>query len=148
MPFAYIINGDYESEHNLKTIVEARAEVGHNFLAGVGYNSETLKQMVKKLDYAIVNQYVQPRNFYGVGGMKIFRDLIWVMRGIMRADHLYYKKHGVYDFPQKQRGKMILMSILGSMVRNPKIKKKMGNKFNEGMLAPYQKVLKKLDKRK
>lgn len=148
MPFAYIINGDYESEHNLKTIVEARAEVGHNFLAGVGYNSETLKQMVKKLDYAIVNQYVQPRNFYGVGGMKIFRDLIWIMRGIMRADHLYYKKHGVYDFPQKQRGKMILMSILGSMVRNPKIKKKMGNKFNEGMLAPYQKVLKKLDKRK
>ena len=27
MPFAYIINGDYEAEHNLKTIVEARAEV-------------------------------------------------------------------------------------------------------------------------
>ena len=26
-------------------------------------------------------------NFYGVGGMKIFRDLIWLMRGLMKADH-------------------------------------------------------------
>lgn len=144
MPFGYIVNGDYENEHNLKTIVEARAEVGHNYLAGVGYNKETLEKMINKLCYAINNKYVQPRNFYGVGGMKIFRDLIWIMRGIMKADHVYYKKHGVYDFPQKRRGQMMLMCLLGSMVRNKKIKAKMGNKFNEGMIAPYQKVIKKI----
>ena len=146
LPFGYLVNGDYESEFNLKTIVEARAEVGHNFLAGVGYNKETMVKMIQKLEYAMENKYVQPRNFYGVGGMKIFRDLIWVMRGIMKADHVYYKKHGVYDFPQKQRGQMMLMCLLGAMVRNPKIRKKMGNKFNEGMIAPYKKVLNKLDK--
>lgn len=144
MPFGYIVNGDYENEHNLKTIVEARAEVGHNYLAGVGYNKETLEKMIDKLCYSINNKYVQPRNFYGVGGMKIFRDLIWIMRGIMKADHVYYKKHGVYDFPQKRRGQMMLMCLLGSMVRNKKIKAKMGNKFNEGMIAPYQKVIKKI----
>ena len=144
MPFGYIVNGDYENEHNLKTIVEARAEVGHNYLAGVGYNKETLEKMIDKLCYVINNKYVQPRNFYGVGGMKIFRDLIWIMRGIMKADHVYYKKHGVYDFPQKRRGQMMLMCLLGSMVRNKKIKAKMGNKFNEGMIAPYQKVIKKI----
>ena len=148
MPFAYIINGDYESEHNLKTIVEARAEVGHNFLAGVGYNQNTIITTIKKLEYAIEKNFVQPRNFYGVGGMKIFRDLIWIMRGIMKADHIYYKKHGVYDFPQKKRGQMMLMCFLGSMVRNKKIKAKMGNKFNEGMIAPYQKVIKKAKKSK
>ena len=146
MPFAYIINGDYESEHNLKTIVEARAEVGGNYLAGVGNDLNSILTTVKKLEYAMENKFVKPRNFYGVGGMKIFRDLIWVMRGIMKADHKFYKKHGVYDFPQKQRGKMILMCLLGAMVRNPKIKAKMGNKFNEGMVAPYKKVLKKIDK--
>lgn len=145
MPFAYIINGDYETEHNLKTIVEARAEVGGNYLAGVGYDKETLLATSKKLVYAMENKLVMPRNFYGVGGMKIFRDLIWVMRGIMKADHIYYKKHGVYDFPQKQRGRMMLMCLLGSMMRNPKIKAKMGNKFNEGMLAPYKKMLDKMD---
>ena len=147
MPFGYIINGDYESEFNLKTIVEARAEVGGNYLAGVALDKESLISTTKKLEYAMENNYVKPRNFYGVGGMKIFRDLIWVMRGLMKADHQYYKKHGVYDFPQKQRGKMMLMCLLGSMVRNPKIKAKMGNKFNEGMVMAYKKVLTDLDKK-
>ena len=146
-PFGYIINGDYNSELNLQTIVEGRAEVGHNFLAGVGYNKETIINTVEKLKFACVNNYVQPRNFYGVGGMKIFRDLIWLMRGRMKADHVYYKKHGVYDFPQKKRGQMLLMCLLGSLVRNKKIKQKMGNKFNEGMIAPYKKVIDKLDKK-
>lgn len=99
----------------------------------------------KKLAYAIENKITFPRNFYGVGGMKIFRDLIWIMRGIMKADHDYYKKHGVYDFPRKKRGTMILMCLLGSMMRNPKIKAKMGNKFNEGMIAPYKKLLEKIE---
>ena len=145
MPFAYIINGDYLSEHNLRTIVDARAEVGGNYLAGVGYDRDTLLQTSKKLVYAIENKLNMPRNFYGVGGMKIFRDLIWVMRGIMKADHEFYKKHGVYDFPQKQRGRMMLMCMLGSLMRNKKVKAKMGNMFNEGMLMPYKKVLDKIE---
>ena len=141
MPFGYIVNGDYEAEDNLRTIIEARAEVGHNFLAGVGTDVASLESLVRRLGYAMEHKYVQPRNFWGVGGMKIFRDLIWIMRGLMKADHDFYKKHGVYDFPQKQRGKMLLMCFLGAMVRNPKIKAKMGNKMNEGMAAPYVKVV-------
>ena len=148
MPFAYIVNGHYQDEHNLKTIVEGRAEVGGNYFAGVGYDKDTIIATSQKLEYAIDNKLTMPRNFYGVGGMKIFRDLIWVMRGIMKADHKYYKKHGVYDFPQKQRGRMIAMCMLGGLMRNPKIKKKKGNKFNEGMLMPYKKVLDNLDKKK
>ncbi|MCF0135046.1 MAG: NAD(P)H-dependent oxidoreductase [Lachnospiraceae bacterium] len=142
MPFAYIVNGDYEAETNLRMIIEGRSEVGHNFLAGVGYTAGSIESTAKRLAYALETQYLQPRNFYGIGGMKIFRDLIWLMRGIMKADHQFYKAHGVYDFPQKKWPQMLLMCFLGSMIRNPKIKKKMGNKFNEGMAAPYDKVVK------
>ena len=141
MPFGYIVRGNYENEMNLRTVIEARCEVGHNFLSGVGYDASTINAMCKRLDYTLENKYVQPRNFYGVGGMKIFRDLIWLMRGLMKADHDFYKKHGVYDFPQKKRGFMIKMSFLGALVRNPKVKSKMGNKMNEGMIAPYKKVI-------
>jgi len=141
MPFGYIISGDYACEENLHTIVEARAEVGHNFLAGVGCDAQSMNSMMQRLAYAVEHKYVQPRNFWGVGGMKIFRDLIWIMRGLMKADHDFYRKHGVYDFPQKQWGKMLVMCFLGAMVRNPKIKAKMGNKMNEGMAAPYVKVV-------
>lgn len=141
MPFGYLINGDLDCEPNLRTIIEARCEVGHNFLAGTGANAAEIFAMARRLAYALGHRYVQPRNFYGVGGMKIFRDLIWMMRGLMKADHDFYKAHGIYDFPQKQRGKMLMMCFLGAMVRNPKISAKMGNKMNEGMAAPYKKVV-------
>lgn len=141
MPFGYLVNGCYPAEENLRMVIEARAQVGGNFLAGVGYTGDTVATMARQLAYAVETRYNPPRNFYGVGGMKIFRDLIWVMRGLMKADHDYYKAHGVYDFPQKQRGKMLAMCALGALVRNPKIRSKMGNKMNEGMVAPYQKVI-------
>ena len=146
-PFGYIINGDYENEENLRTVIEGRSEVGHNFLAGVGYTPETLDKMAKNLTYAIENNLVLPRNFYGVGGMKIFRDLIWVMRGLMKADHEFYKKNGVYDFPQKQTGRMVAMYLVGEAMRNPKLKAKMGGKMTEGMLLPYKKIFDDIDKR-
>lgn len=140
-PFAYIVSGDYEREENLRTVIEARAQVGHNFLAGVGYDLPTMKSGAKRLSYALENGLVQPRNFYGVGGMKIFRDLIWGMRGIMKADHDFYKEHGLYDFPQKHRGRMIAMCLLGGLMRSSKNQALMKSKFNEGMMAPYKKVL-------
>ena len=141
MPFGYLVSGCYEEETNLRNVIEARCQVGHNFLAGVGTDSQSIRDMSLRLSYAMENQYVPPRNFWGVGGMKIFRDLIWLMRGLMKADHEFYKQHGIYDFPQKQRGKMLLMCLLGAMIRNPKIRSKMGNKMNEGMVAPYKKVI-------
>lgn len=146
MPVGYIICGDYLRETNLKTIIEARADVGHNFLAGAAWDLTGIESMSKKLCYSMENAYVLPRSFYGVGGMKIFRDLIYVMRGLMKADHKFYKKHGVYDFPQKQKGRMLFIMLVGGLVSNPNLQKKMGNKMNEGMLVPYKKILENADK--
>lgn len=87
------------------------------------------------------NSYVPPQNFLGIGGMKIFRDLIWQMQGMMRADHKFYKAHGQYDFPQKKRGRMIAMYLVGAMMSNKKLMAKAGDMVNKGMLMPYQKVL-------
>ena len=67
------------------------------------------------------------------------------MQGMMRADHKFFKAHGQYDFPQKKKGQIALMYLVGGMLRNEKIKKKMGSKMTEGMLMPYKKVLDELD---
>ncbi len=138
---AYIINGDYRREENLQTLLEARAQVGHNFFAGAGYDIDTMANTARRLSYALEHKYVQPRNFYGVGGMKIFRDLIWLMRGLMKADHQFYKSRGLYDFPQRRRVRMLAMCLLGALMRNSKDSGKMRARFNAGMMAPYKKVL-------
>ena len=151
MPFGYLVSGNLSEEENLRTIIEARAQVGGNFLAGVATDESDpdyeIDRLAKNLCYALDNKYVPPQNFYGIGGMKIFRDLIWQMQGMMRADHKFYKTHGQYDFPQKKWPRMLAMYAVGAMIGNPKIKAKMGNKMNEGMLMPYKKLLDKTEKK-
>ena len=145
MPIGYLISGNHTLESNLQTIVQARAQVGSNFLAGVATDESdptaAIDNLADKLCYALAHDYVPPQNFYGIGGMKVFRDLIWIMQGMMKADHKFYKSHGQYDFPQKQWPRMIAMYGVGALLANPKLKAKMGNKMNEGMIMPYQKAL-------
>ena len=150
MPVGYLVSGNLSREMNLQTILEARAQVGSNFLAGVATDEAdpdgAIDALAARLSYALEHRYVPPQNFYGVGGMKIFRDLIWLMQGMMRADHKFYKAHGQYDFPQKKRGMMLKMYLVGALIANPKIKAKMGNAMNEGLLMPYKKLLDSLKK--
>ena len=149
MPMGYLVSGNYGAEQNLQMILEARAQVGGNFLAGVATDENDpnaeIDRLAKTLCYALENKYVPPQNFYGVGGMKIFRDLIWLMQGMMKADHQFYKAHGQYDFPQKQWSTMLKMYLVGALISSPKVKAKLGNKMNEGMLMPYEKILKKTE---
>ncbi len=147
MPIAYLVSGEYSKEANLQMILEGRSEVGGNFLAGIATDEvnpdKAIDQMAETLVYALINKHTQPSNFYGVGGMKIFRDLIFQMQGLMKADHKFYKAHGQYDFPQKKMGRVFAMYLIGGLMASPKVKGKMGNMMNEGMLMPYKAALDK-----
>lgn len=149
MPVGYLVSGPYSAEHNLRTVIEARSETGGNFLAGVATDERDtdtqVDQLAKSLAFALETGHTAPQNFWGVGGMKIFRDLIYQMRGMMRADHKFYKKQGIYDFPQKKRLTSMKMYLVGMLLSSEKILQKMGNKMNEGMLAPYVKLFAKMD---
>ncbi|MBE6613186.1 MAG: iron-sulfur protein [Ruminococcaceae bacterium] len=148
MPMGYLISGNYADEPNLQMILEGRANVGGNYLAGIATDEENpdaaIDALAKNLDWALATGHVPPQNFLGVGGMKIFRDLIWIMQGMMKADHRFYKAHGQYDFPQKQWPRMLAMYAVGAMLASPELKKKLGSKMTEGMLMPYNAMLKKL----
>lgn len=151
MPIGYLVSGNYSEEHNLQTVVEARAETGGNFLCGVATDERDtdaqIDALAKSLAFALETKHTAPQNFWGVGGMKIFRDLIYQMRGMMRADHKFYKKQGIYDFPQKKFFTSMKMYLVGMLLSNEKILSQMGNKMNEGMLMPYEKLFAEMDKK-
>ena len=142
---AYLIRGDYRYEPNLRMVVEARAEVGGNYLAGVatdeGDTAADVAALAENLAFALDKKLTRPANFYGVGGMKIFRDLIYVMQGFMKADHKFYKAHGIYDFPQKQKKRILQMKLVGALLAVPAVQKKAKGKMTEAMVGPYRKVV-------
>ncbi len=147
-PVGYLVEGDLANEPNLITLMEARAQVGGNFLAGIAVSGidmeREVNQLALRICYAADHAYNPPKNFYGVGGLKIFRDLIYQMQGMMKEDHRFYKEHGFYDFPQKRKGTIVGMYLVGAMMTNKKLRRKLGNKMTEGMLLPYKKILEKI----
>ena len=146
MPTGYIITGNLDAEENLRVILEGRSQVGGNYIAGIATNQtnpeKEVDDLVKNLEYVLENGFEQNSNFYGVGGTRIFRDLIYLMQGLMKEDHRFYKAHGLYDtFPQKQKGTIFKMKLVGLLMNNPKLMAKAGDKVNEGMVGPYRKVV-------
>ena len=146
-PAAYLLSGDYSYESNLRMIIEGRCEVGGNYLCGVatdeGDTAADIGTLADALVFSLEKKLTRPANFYGVGGMKIFRDLIYVMRGMMKADHKFYKEHGFYDFPQKQVKRIMQMKLVGAMISIPSIQKKMKGQMDHYIIGPYEEVVKK-----
>ena len=145
-PEGYLVDGALSAEPNLRELIEARAQVGGNQLARIAVSEgdvdREIDALARELDYAIDNDFRQPANFYGVGGMKIFRDLIYTMQGLMREDHRFYKRNGFYeDFPQRHAGRILGMYAVGAMMHNKKLAKKLGGNMTKGMLMPYQAVI-------
>lgn len=144
-PSAYLISGAYRRESNLQMVINGRAGVGGNFLAGVASDEcnpvEEIEKVAQTLAWALKTGYQPPADFLGVGGSKIFRDLIWLMKGLMKADHKFFRENDLYDFPQKNRGTRIKMFLVGSLLASKTVRAKMGNRMTKEMMRPYEKML-------
>ncbi len=142
-PTAYLVSGNLSGEPTLQMYIDAKSSIGVNLNCGTVCDEtatfEDIKTTAAKLSYALENPPTPSTNFYEVGGMKIFRDMIWIMRGLMKDDYAFYKKSGRLDFPQKKRGKMYAMKFVGALARSKFLSKKVPDMLSDGMLMPYEK---------
>ena len=118
---AYIISGPLSQNPNLMQILEASVTARQDanlvdIITDECKNSAEINAVLQNLGERLISfsekGYIRPQNFLGVGGHKVFRDNIggrlW---SIWQAGHRYFKKHGKYDFPQKEYKIRILNSI-------------------------------------
>jgi hypothetical protein len=96
----------------------------------------------KAIEFA-EKKYVMPQTFLSIGGHKIFRDEIWgSLRFPFIADHTYYKKHGMYDFPQSRKKQRIISTILMTLAKIPGFRNEIYKKrMKDEMIKPLQSVL-------
>lgn len=148
---AFLISGPLSQIPNLRQILEAYVEMQHANLAGMvtdefGDSAEIdylLETLAGRLVRFAEDRYIQPYSFLRVGGEKLFRDQIWGhIRFPFRADHEAYKKLGLYDFPQKDYRSRIQNSIMLSLYKIPRIRKKINTRLKKEMVKPLQKAVK------
>ncbi len=146
----FLVSGPLRENENLFEIFDALVQLEFSNFCGTltdEYSSslEIDRRMdgfaQRMIDYSLLG-YIAPKTFLGVGGFKIFRDDMWGrLRFPFRMDHRYYKKHGLYNFPQKELKSRFQNAFLLFLIKFPNIKKQINEKMKDYMIQPYLKIL-------
>ena len=149
----YIISGPLSQIPNLIQILEAsstaRQDANHvDIITDESEDSAEMDAQLQSLAERLISYsekgYVRPQNFLAVGGHKVFRDDIWGrLRMIWQADHRYFKKHGKYDFPQRDLKIRLFNPIMMLLCKIPKFRK---NFYANIMKFPAKRLKKLIEK--
>ncbi len=141
-----LISGPMRQNANLRQILEGRFEIWKLFNAGIVTDEykdpQEITALIEKLAHDLIwaaeNDAEMPATFLGVGGRKIFRDLVYKMRFIFHADDKFYKEHGHYDFPQKELGLRVVNTVFPPLLKIPAVRKKMQQNMTKIMAKPFE----------
>ncbi len=146
----FIISGPLSQNSNLLEIIEGYIQWQQANLVNIltdeygDSNDIDLRShyMAMQVIRSSQSDYVKPLTFLGVGGMKIFRDEIYGrLRFPFQADHKYYQKNGLYDFPQKNRKIRIQNLLMIMLSKIPSIRKDIYQKrIKKEMIKPYENI--------
>jgi multimeric flavodoxin WrbA len=148
-----IISGPLGQIPNLRQILEAYTEWQQanlvDFITDEYGDSAQIDALLHSFAGRLIQLadegYIRPATFLGVGGVKIFRDDVWGrLRFPFQADHRFYKKRGIYDFPQKAYKARIINGVLILLTKIPWMRKEIYTKrMKAEMIKPFQKILEK-----
>ena len=144
---AFLISGPLGQIPNLRQILEAYSESQEANLVGIvtdeAADSAEIDRLLRELAGTLVKSaaegYIHPTTFFGVGGRKIFRDEVYgMLRFTFQADYRYYKKHGFFDFPQKNYRMRRMNAMMMLLTKIPPFRKKFLKILKEQMVKPIK----------
>ena len=117
----YLVSGPLDQLPYVRQFLEGKDMVGRENSVGVISDDLCIDQQFEaliaetalRLDRSARAHFQKGANFLGIGGMKIFRDLIYGMRGMVRDDHRFYKQRKLYNFPQRRLGNQLFNLVMG-----------------------------------
>lgn len=149
----FIVSGPLSQIPNLRQIFEAYVEIqGANlvdFVTDESENSSEIDALVHSLAERLIRfayeSYIRPATFLAVGGMILFRDAIWgPLRFPFQADHKFYRRHRLYDFPQKHYRTRITNGILMLLTKIPSMRREIYLKrMKAELIKPFEKLIEK-----
>lgn len=146
----FIISGPLAQIPNLRQVLEAMAELQRANLVGIvtdecensSHLDLLLHNLANKCVQLSVQNYIRPQTFLGVGGHKLLRDFIWARgRFPFIADYKYYRKHGMFDFPQKDKRNLKRSNQMLDLIKTPEMKETVRKMMKSEIVKPYQKAM-------
>ncbi len=146
----WLVSGPLMQIPNLRQILEASTEGQRANLAGIvtdeggdsGQLDRLLDQLARRLIEGAETGYIAPPTFLAKGGHKVLRDEIWAgLRVVFQADHRYYKRHGLYDFPRRSLKMCLTDALYALLLKIPRFRNEFFKRARTEMIKPLEKVL-------
>ncbi len=145
-----LVSGPLRQLPILRQILEASAAFQQANLAGIvtdecGDSRELdrlIDQLAERLIECAATGYIAPPTFFGKAVHKVLRDEIWAgLRVIFQADHRYYTKHGLYDFPRRSLKTRLSDAFFTLLLKIPKFRNEFSKRTRTEMVKPLAKVV-------
>jgi multimeric flavodoxin WrbA len=144
----FLVSGPLRQLPNLRQIFETYSQVQQCDLVGFATDEDDtddvtagLHALADKLAWALEHDLQAPPNYLGYGLNLLFREFVPLSRGIFRADHIFYKKHGMYkDRHQDLRHKMMNLTFI-AMNSVPSMRRELQKRLRPGMIAGLKKIV-------
>lgn len=145
----FLIQGPLSYLPGLRENLESLCKIGGanlvNVITDESENPDEIDSLIRSAaERAILyaeEGFQTPPMFQAVGGHKIFRDMIWGdLRPIFKADHRFYRSHGLYDFPQKQYAKRITTWLFSLFLDIPAVQRRAKPMMKEKIISGYSRV--------
>ena len=147
----FVISGPLSQIPNLRQVLEAYSQMQRvntvDFVTDESKNSTVLDALLHGLAGRLVQfaqeEYGNPATFLGVGGRKVLRDEVYGrLRFPFQSDHQFYRKHGFYDYPQKEYKTRIKNLFYKFLLKIPSMRKEIYKKrMIPEMIKPLQKIV-------
>jgi len=150
----FIIAGPFNQIANLREILKAYIDMQHCSVTGfvsddIGSLSEINAALQTMASNSVAQSklgYISPPTFYQVAGTKLFRDAVFGrLRVVFQADHRYYKKHNMYNFPQKYYKWRVINNMLVMLTKIPAFRREFVRRMKKEMIKPCANALKKTE---
>lgn len=148
-PTAWIISGPLRHLPNLRQILEGQCGTGGQPLVGIvtdeAGGAERITALLKELGQRILEALAEgagaSETFLGVGGQKIFRDLVYDLSFFFQSDYRFYQTHGLLDYPQKNLRARFKKALFRAVMLVPAVRRRFYQQGARQMVAPLQAVV-------
>lgn len=145
----YLISGPLQQLGTLREVLEAHVEVGGCHRIGIvtdeqpdaAATTRQLTAMAQTIERWVDEPWYTPATFRGVGARKNFRDLVYANRGVLSADHRFYRDHGLYNFPQRAWSQRLFQAAVLLCKRIPLLKRRVERLLLGGRMRAYEQLL-------
>jgi len=145
----FLISGPLQQLPVLREILEAHVEVAMCHRLGIvtdehldsAVTTGRLLGLARSAERWARDPWHTAPTFLGVGAAKNFRDLVYSHKGIMSADHRFYRDEGLYDFPQGNLGSRLFNALLLLLRKLPWLRDRVQRSMPSGHTRTVRRAL-------